>query len=271
MTWLTVALTAAVSAVGLLNPQVYRDNLLVASGWRGNDLITLVVATPVLALAVLTAARGSLRAELVRLGALLYVVYNFAFYLFGAALNALFLAYVAIVVLGAAALIGGAARLDPSLVAPALRARVAVRGVAVFLALTGLILGAVHVSFVASFIATGELPSIVVATEHPTHVVGALDLSLVVVPSLVAAWWLWRGNPWGVVLAVLVSVKGALYLPALTAATLAAYRAGALRDPSQAWIWAGIGVGCLAAAFTVLRAVPPRRAARSSGFRGGPE
>jgi hypothetical protein len=251
MLWVPL-LMAAVSIAGLSAPGLYRDNLLVASGWRGNDLITLVLAVPVLGASTVMARHGRARAELIRLGALLYVVYNFAFYLFGAAFNELFLAYVALVVFGAAGLIVGLGRLDSTRVGlpgPATR-----RGVALYLALIGLVLGGVHVSFAVSFIASGELPAIVVATGHPTHVVGALDLSLVVVPSFVSAVWLWQGRAWGFVIAVLVNVKGAMYMAALTAATIAAHRAGALEDVTQAYLWTGIGVGCLVAATALLRA-----------------
>jgi hypothetical protein len=77
-------------------PGLYDDNDFVTAGWAGNDLVTLVIAIPLLFGALLMATRGSARGELVWLGSLAYIGYNFAFYLFGASLNRLFLTYVAI-------------------------------------------------------------------------------------------------------------------------------------------------------------------------------
>jgi hypothetical protein len=103
---------------------------------------------------------------------------------------------------------------------------------------------------------SGEPPAIVSTVGHPTNVIAALDLSLVVSVSVLAAVWLWRGNPWGYVLAVVTTVKGALYMLALSAATLSAYDAGASGDVSALALWVSIGVGCLLAAWALLRHLP---------------
>jgi hypothetical protein len=80
-------LAIVASAGGLLLGDLYRDNALVTVGWVGNDLVTLVVAVSVLVAALILSMRGSLRARLVWLGMLGYTLYNYAFYLFGAAFN----------------------------------------------------------------------------------------------------------------------------------------------------------------------------------------
>ena len=87
LSWALVAGSIAASLGGLVPRAPYRDNALVTGGWLGNDLVTLLVAAPLLALACVGAARGSARWTLVWLGMLDYTLYNFAFYLFGAALN----------------------------------------------------------------------------------------------------------------------------------------------------------------------------------------
>jgi hypothetical protein len=70
------------------------------------------LATPALVAAAVFVRRGSVRAELVWLGLLDYALYNYAFYLFGAAFNAAFLPYVAIVTASTFALVLGVASLD---------------------------------------------------------------------------------------------------------------------------------------------------------------
>jgi hypothetical protein len=93
----------------------------------------------------------------------------------------------------------------------------------------------------------------VVATGARTNVIAALDLTLVVPTGVVSALWLMRGHPFGLPLAVVWNVQGALYMAALTAATATAWLAGALAAPSQALLWALIGVGNAASSWLLLR------------------
>ncbi|MFN2195339.1 MAG: hypothetical protein ACK2UW_04365, partial [Anaerolineales bacterium] len=90
-TVLVAVLAAAASAGGILLDGLYRDNRWSASQFIGNDYVTLLVAVPLLTLGLWLAARGSGRGQLVWLGVLHYMLYNYAFYLFGAAFNAFFL------------------------------------------------------------------------------------------------------------------------------------------------------------------------------------
>src|SRR5688500_7194686 len=83
---LIAAVLAGIASLGgLFLKGLYRDNLLVTSAWKGNDLVTLFVAIPILIAAIAFSKRGSLKAQLVLLGILDYMLYNYAFYLFGAA------------------------------------------------------------------------------------------------------------------------------------------------------------------------------------------
>jgi hypothetical protein len=63
----------------------------------------------------------------------------------------------------------------------------------------------------------------------------------------------WRRSPWGLVLAALANVKGALYMTALSAATVTAV--GASDGAPQIALWGSIGAGCLVASVVVLRRV----------------
>ncbi len=88
---LIAVLAAFASLGGLVLNGLYRDNAFVTTTWLGNDAITLFLAVPILVAAMTFAQRGSLRASLVWMGALDYMLYNHAFYLFGAAFNGFFL------------------------------------------------------------------------------------------------------------------------------------------------------------------------------------
>lgn len=256
---LAAVLMAVASAAGLLRPGLYRDNALVTAGWHGNDLVTLFVAAPLLAASALLARRGSPAGLLVMLGLLDYAVYNYAFYLFGAAYNSLFLGYVAIVVCAAVALIAGLVNLNPVGLGDALR-RSAAPAVAAWMVLVGIGLGGFWVATSLAYAVTGEVPPVVAAVGHPTNVIAALDLSMVVPPMLIGAAWLWQRTAWGYAIAVIVNVKGAAYMLALSAASVAAVRAGASDDATQLALWAPIGAGSLAASIALL--IPAGRRSR---------
>jgi hypothetical protein len=95
------ALMTAQTLTGVMAPEQYRDAEWITATWYGNDWLTLIVAVPLLLMSSVVAGRGSARAFLLWAGAVGYAVYNYAFYLLGAALNAFFPVYVVCVVLAA--------------------------------------------------------------------------------------------------------------------------------------------------------------------------
>lgn len=249
-------LAVLASVAGMAAPGLYRDNLLVRSGWLGNDAVTLFIAVPCLLASTWAARGGSARARLLWLGVLDYLLYNFAFYLFGAAINPLFLVYAGLFALSTFTLVAALVSLEVNTVAAGVLGGGRPRAVAVWMALVGTLLGAFWVGMSAPVIAGGPAPAVVTAVGHPTNLIGALDLTLVVPLNLLGALWLWRGRPWGAVLAVIANVKGALYMAALAAATLTAARAGATDSVGQAGLWGLIGIGCLVSSLTLLRRSP---------------
>lgn len=82
-------------AVELYGRGLYRnDSLLVGSGFAGVNVVTLLVALPLLLAAYARARRGSQNSEIVLTGALFYFLYNGASMTFAAMFNSLFLAYI---------------------------------------------------------------------------------------------------------------------------------------------------------------------------------
>lgn len=260
-----LALAGAQSVAGLLMPGIYRDNELVAAGWLGNDLVTLAVAVPALALSLWLVRRGSLRARLVWLGLLDYMLYNYAFYLFAAAFNAFFLLYVALFALSILALIFGLVDTDVYAIERGRRPAARDRWISLFMLVVAAGLTAVYLTDSIAFISSGRPPEIIVRTGHPTSVVFALDLSLVVPYFILGAVWLWRRRAWGYLLAAIMNVKGAIYMLALAAATISAFRAGAAAGVAELGVWIPIGAGCLLSALLLLNNLErtgkgPRRA-----------
>lgn len=94
LTVIIVFLTIIASVGGLVWVELYRDSELVKAVWFVNDLITLFLALPLLLLAMHHALKGSQKAQLIWAGSLWYLIYNYVFYLYGAAFNSFFLLYV---------------------------------------------------------------------------------------------------------------------------------------------------------------------------------
>jgi hypothetical protein len=254
-----IAVLALVAAGGgLLIDDLYQGNALVTAGWYGNDLVTLLVAIPTLVVSLVLSVRGSRRAQLVWLGMLAYILYNFAYYLFGAAFNSFFLLYVALFDLSMFALIFALARLDVGDIGRGFRSGTPVRWIAGYMVFVALGLTVVYGVQSLSFVVTGQVPEIVMLTGHVTNVVFALDLSLVVPWFVLGAIWLWQRRPWGYVLASVVNVKGAVYMLALSAVTVSAVRAGESDDLSQVGLWGFIGVASLVASLLLLGNLEPR-------------
>lgn len=254
---LVAVLAAGAAVAGIGYPELYRDNAFTTSTWLGTDLATLVLAVPLLVASLAWATRGSMRAYLIWLGVLDAVLYNFAFYLFGTAFNVLFLVYAAVVGLSIWGLVYGIVGLDADRLALRFSPKTPVRSIGSFMIFVGGGLASVYVAQWAVFSAAGQLPPIIAMTGHPTNVVFALDLTLVVPVLLVGAAWLWRRRPWGYVLATVINVKGAVYLAGLCAATITAYRAGTVETLSELALWGPLGLGCLVSAVVLLGNLKP--------------
>jgi hypothetical protein len=215
LTWVAAALASVAALSGLLIDGIYVGAASAAEMFRGFDLVTAVVAVPVLAIATRVAQQqGSVRAKLVTTSVVAYLVYTYALYLFGTGFNDLFLVHAAVFATGLGALILTIATIDVAEVADRLdAARTRLRSVAVLLGLLGVGLGAMWVYSAVNYVVTGDVPvgSALVETDTIVHVGMALDLTLLVPLYSVAAVLLWRMAPWGLVLAAVALFAGILH------------------------------------------------------------
>ena len=177
--------------------------------WRGGDWTTLLLAAPILVWSLILSIRGSPPARAAWIGALAYGIYNYAYYVFGAAFNDLFLVHIALLTLSIWGTALAVASLDVEAVAAAFRVGRAAKLVGGFLVLVGSILGGLWVLLAIRFAVTGELMSDIPADG--IHLVFAIDLSLLVPALVVAGVLLWRRTGVGLAFGALMTVMGALY------------------------------------------------------------
>ncbi len=187
-----IALVAAItSAGGLLFRKGYHNNDFVKSAWFTNDIITLFVVIPIFIISIRLAQRGSGRWLLIWLVLPGYLFYNFAFYLFGAALNYFFIFYAALFSLSAISLVlllpGSVIKIS----AGAFSEKAPVKWISIYLLLNAGMLFMVEMSMLVPFFISGILPETVILTGHPMSVVFALDFSIVIPASIIAVILLW--------------------------------------------------------------------------------
>jgi hypothetical protein len=218
---MVVAMSAAVCAIGLRFPRIYGSNW--GNGTAvGNDLVTLVAAVPLLALAVVYSARGSLRAGLLWLGALYYMVYNYAFYVFGISVTRLYVPLIAVWVLAGFAFALGMGNLDVEAIGRRFSRRTPGRLIAVYLGFSAVMVMFLWISQWVKFVLTGKVPE-VNGSQSAYQVIAAVDLSLLVPMQITAAYLLWRRRAWGYVTGVVALVQGAIYLAVMAAVCVAGW------------------------------------------------
>jgi hypothetical protein len=194
-------------ALGLLVPTLYRDRPVVIPQNLGTDLMTLALAIPVVMVAAIAMRGGSLRARVVWLGTMGYLVYSYGMYALGVAWNPLFLVYVALFGLSLFGFIAGLVTTDPAAVRAALIGRVSPKLTAGYLIAVAALVGALWLGEEIGAVANGRIPDSVIEFGTPTNIVHVFDLAVVLPAMIVSAVLLLRDRPWGFLLSGVVLVK----------------------------------------------------------------
>lgn len=236
------AITA--SAGGLFIGDLYRDNSLIKAAWYGNDLVTLFIVVPLMVASLLLTIRGSQRAQLIWMGTLWYMVYNYIFYLYAAAFNKFFLLYVVLFTLSTYALIFALMNSEPQKISQKFNLRTPVKWISGYMLFFASLLGVLWIVTSLSFIITGQVPQDIVKTGHPTGVVYATDLSLLIPALVLSAILLWKRQPWGYVLSAVVMIKSINYSLVLIIMSLVSHIKAGQGDAFMP-LWIFLSVGCI--------------------------
>ena len=247
---LSTALAVVNAIAGLVSvffPDIFRDDPAYAGNARGTFVVVLLVALPAMALAMRAAARGSLRAGLVWLACVGYLLYNAILSSFSLRFNTLFLVYVASLSLSVASLVAVLRCVDANLLARRLSPRVPARAVAAYLVVIAAAFALLWLADIVPAIVAGTVPDSLRGTTLITNVVEVIDLAFALPLTLAAGIWLWRGQAMGVLLSGTMLVF--LTLEAISVATDQWF--GRLADPSQP-----TGAIALFVALAAIGAVP---------------
>ena len=248
------ALMLLQAVTGVAFPGLYRDVDWVTAAWYGNDLVTALVAAPLMVWALMAVRRGSRRAQLIWYAMLGYCVYNYAFYLFGAQLNWFFPVYVMLFALPVFALILALGRVDASQIASGFSGRTPVKWISGYMLFTGIGLAVAWTAQWLNFMLTGAVPAI---GEEEFKLIASLDLSYMVPWFLLGAVLLLRRRPWGYIIAPIITLKGATYTLVLTVTSTVAALRGIEGSLEQIPVWAAWTLAGALAVWGLLRNLQP--------------
>lgn len=227
-TWIVFVAAMFLSFSGVFFNDLYRDNAFIKAVWRGNDVITLMIAAPLMLLSmrkVQANPHANAKFLFVWMGCLWYMIYNYIFYIYGAAFNVFFLGYVVIIIASSLGLLHGLIAmkqlLNSLMTKPVLQA--SYKGISLFLLLFGLILGGMWVAIASTFLFSGNVPVAITQTGHPTGVVFATDLIFLVAPLITLSYYLGKKNKWAILFTPIILVKCSLYPFVFIVAGLLAY------------------------------------------------
>lgn len=242
-----VLLMTVQSVAGLGFPDLYRDTGYVRETWFGNDLVTLALGVPLLCVGLILERGGYVLGRLIWLGALGYGVYNFAFYLFGAALNAFFPFYIALFLLFAVTLGLALAGTDAAQAASRLKPKAPLMFIGGYLVFVAFGLTIVWLIMWAAYIFAGKPTP---GDPEAFKLVAALDLTMMVPALATGGILLLRRRPLGVVIAALAGVQGSLYLSVLALNGALFIQRGLAEAPGELPVW-----GTLALATSLVTVV----------------
>ncbi len=209
LSWIVAGLMLLASAWGLIVDDLYRDGAWGREAFRGGDAVTLLIAVPLLAVALALSAMGSARGQVLWIGMLIYAAYNYAYAVFGAVFNDAFLVHIAILSMSLFALACAVPNLDRTAIADALRSPRGAKWVGAFLVVVGVLQGLLWGFLIVRNAITGEvLHDIPVAGQH---LVFALDLGILMPLLIVSGVLLFRRLPIGYLLGAAMTVMGAIY------------------------------------------------------------
>lgn len=228
----------------------YWDTVSSMAQMQANDLVTLVVGLPLLAVSFWLSWRGSLRGRLLLSGTLAFILYTYITMCFGAAYNPLFLVYVALFSLSLFALILSMMSFDLKSLPAHFSEKLPRRGIAALLIFAAAFLSLAWIGRIAPTLFQGQIP----ALDNVTSMfIQAMDLGLIVPLCILAAILLLRRNAWGYLLASVGMLKFVTMGTAVSVMGINMVRMGVPASPVELAIFPTITILNLGMTIVLLR------------------
>lgn len=224
------------------------DTLMIAAGFQGTDIVTLLVAIPLLVFAYRLFRQGSLRADLLLLAALTYFLYNGLSLTFAAAFNPMYMVYLLLFSASLFAFILAMTSLDQTRLQAAISSKMPYRQVAFFLFIAGGLVLLLWGSEIITSLVSGVPPAFL--ASYTTPVTHALDMGIIAPAAFLAGFLLWKKNSFGVVLGFPLLILNSQIGLCVLSQTIVQLKAGVVLSPGQligmvsSWVvLAGFAIG----------------------------
>lgn len=226
------------------------DTVSSAAQMQANDLVTLVLGLPLLAISFWLARRGSLRGRLLLTGTLGFILYTYITMCFGAAFNPLFLVYVALFSLSLLAFILSMMSFDLKTLPAHFTARLPRGWIAGLLFFAAAFLGLAWLGRVAAGLAPGAVPVLENATSM---FIQAMDLGVIVPLCVLSGVLLLRRSAWGYLLASVSLLKFLTLGVSVSLMALNMRRMGAAVSAAELTVFPAIALANLIMVALLLR------------------
>ena len=235
----------------------YWDTVSSAAQMQANDLVTLLVGLPLLAVSFWLSRRGSLRGRLLMAGTLGFILYTYITMCFGAAYNQLFLVYVALFSLSLLAFITSMMSFDLDDLPGHFSGRLPRRGIAALLFFAAGFLSLAWLGRIVPTLIQNQIP----ALENTTSMfIQAMDLGIVVPACLLAGVLLLRRSAWGYLLASVGMAKFFTLGIAVSLMGLNMARVGVPVSPIELAVFPSMALINVVMTVLLLKNVDPRKA-----------
>lgn len=191
------------------------ETVSIAAQAIAQDVVTLVIGIPLLVISMILFKKGSLRGKLLLTGTLAYFLYTYTSFVFGAAYNILFLAYVSLFSLSLFAFIFALMEIDIHTLPTHFSSGLPRRAIAIFLFVVGSFLLLAWLGRIVPALQANQPP--LGLESYTTLIIQALDLGLVMPIAFLSGILLWKKSAWGYLLSSIVLIKGVTLALAVSA------------------------------------------------------
>lgn len=197
------ALTAVAAYSGAFIQSTYaKESMSWAAQGIGQDLITLFLVVPALVISAYFLNKGSLKALLIWLGALIYIEYSYVLYSFFIHFGWTFLLYVTILGLSFYAIIGSLYSLDLKALKESFSFNGRTKTVSGFLMFSGIMFIFLWLSDIIPAVLSGSVPKGVIELGFLVNPVHVLDLAFFLPGLIITSVLLWKKDILGAFFAV---------------------------------------------------------------------
>lgn len=237
---------------------LYRyDSAAVAAQGQASDLVTLVLAVPLLLASLFLCERNSFRGRLLMAGTLGYFLYTYVSYAFLWMYNPLFLVYTALMSMSLFAFILAIRDLDMDTMPARFDNRLPVRLLGGFQLFIAFALTAMWLGKILPTLDGGSVP---VGLEHyTTLVIQAMDLGIIVPTAVLSGVSLMRRRPIGYLLTSVILMKGITMLTSITAMVVNSALRGLPVTAAEAIVFPLMNLAVIPLLAILLRHARPNR------------